>query len=89
LRARGRRARQSGQLDGALDDADTERVLARLAMRGRVVLCGAISQYNATELPPGPKNDLNLLLKRGRMEGFIILDYLARAGEAVQALAGW
>jgi NADPH-dependent curcumin reductase len=63
--------------------------LARLAMRGRVVLCGAISQYNATELPPGPKNYLNLLLKRGRMEGFIILDYLERAGEAVQALAGW
>ncbi|HMJ54960.1 MAG TPA: NADP-dependent oxidoreductase [Polyangiaceae bacterium] len=63
--------------------------LARLAMRGRVVLCGAISQYNATELPPGPKNYMNLLLKRGRMEGFIILDYLERAGEAVQALAGW
>jgi NADPH-dependent curcumin reductase CurA len=63
--------------------------LARLAMRGRVVVCGAISQYNAGELPPGPKHYLNLLLKRGRMEGFLVLDYLPRAGEAVMALAEW
>jgi NADPH-dependent curcumin reductase len=63
--------------------------LARLAMRGRVVLCGAIANYNATEQPPGPKNYLNLLLQRGRMEGFIVLDYMPRASEAVTALAGW
>ncbi len=63
--------------------------LARLAMRGRVVLCGAISGYNATEMPPGPKNYLSLLINRGRMEGFIILDYLHRAGEAIQELAPW
>ncbi|MBV8616479.1 MAG: NADP-dependent oxidoreductase, partial [Acetobacteraceae bacterium] len=49
--------------------------LARLAMHGRVVLCGAISIYNSTEPPPGPKNYLNLLLQRGRMEGFLVLDY--------------
>jgi hypothetical protein len=63
--------------------------LANLAMRGRVVLCGAISTYNDTELRPGPKNYLNLLTKRGRMEGFIILDYIARAMEAVMPLLGW
>jgi NADPH-dependent curcumin reductase CurA len=63
--------------------------LARLAMRGRVVLCGAIANYNATEQPPGPKNYLSLLLQRGRMEGFIVLDYMPRASEAVTALAGW
>jgi NADPH-dependent curcumin reductase len=63
--------------------------LARLALRGRVVLCGGIAQYNATEPAPGPKNYLNLVVQRGRMEGFIILDYLPRAGEAVGALAGW
>jgi NADPH-dependent curcumin reductase CurA len=63
--------------------------LARLALHGRVVVCGAISQYNSGELPPGPKHYLNLLLKRGRMEGFLVLDYLPRAGEAVMALAGW
>jgi hypothetical protein len=63
--------------------------LARLAMHGRVVVCGAISQYNAGEPPPGPKHYLNLLLKRGRMEGFLVLDYLPRAMEAVMELAGW
>jgi NADPH-dependent curcumin reductase len=63
--------------------------LARLAMRGRVVLCGAIAQYNDAEPPPGPKNYLSLLMQRGRMEGFIVLDYLPRAHEAVAALAGW
>jgi NADPH-dependent curcumin reductase CurA len=63
--------------------------LAQLAMRGRVVLCGAIATYNDTELRAGPKNYLNLLLKRGRMEGFIILDYLSRAPEAVMPLFTW
>jgi NADPH-dependent curcumin reductase CurA len=63
--------------------------LAQLAMRGRVVLCGAIASYNDAELGPGPKNYLNLLLKRGRMEGFIILDYLPRAAEGVMALFQW
>jgi NADPH-dependent curcumin reductase CurA len=63
--------------------------LAQLAMRGRVVLCGAISQYNAETLPPGPSNYLNLLIKRGRMEGFIILDYLGRFGEAQAEMFGW
>jgi NADPH-dependent curcumin reductase CurA len=63
--------------------------LARLAMRGRVVLCGGIANYNATEPPPGPKNYLNLIVQRGRMEGFLVLDYMSRAGEAIGALAGW
>ena len=70
---------------GAILDA----ALARLAMRGRVVLCGGIANYNATEPSPGPKNYMNLVRQRGRMEGFIVLDYLPRAGEAVGALAGW
>jgi NADPH-dependent curcumin reductase CurA len=63
--------------------------LARLALRGRVVLCGGIAGYNETEPLPGPKNYMNLVMQRGRMEGFIVLDYLPRAGEAVSALAGW
>jgi NADPH-dependent curcumin reductase CurA len=63
--------------------------LARLAFHGRVVVCGAIADYNRSELPPGPRNYLNLLLQRGRMEGFIILDFLERAGEAVAELARW
>ncbi len=63
--------------------------LARLAMRGRVVLCGGIANYNATEAPPGPKNYLQLIVQRGRMEGFLVSDFMPRAGEAVGALAGW
>ncbi len=68
---------------GVLDAA-----LANLAMRGRVVLCGAISQYNAAETT-GPKNYLALLVQRGTMEGFIVLDYVKRAPEAVAALLPW
>ena len=63
--------------------------LARLAMRGRVVLCGGIASYNATEPSPGPKNYLNLVVQRGRMEGFIVLDFMPRAAEAIGALSGW
>jgi NADPH-dependent curcumin reductase CurA len=63
--------------------------LARLAFHGRVVLCGAIADYNATEPPPGPRNYLALLNQRGRMEGFNVLDYYARAQEAVTELADW
>ncbi len=62
--------------------------LSQLALFGRVVLCGAISQYNATE-PKGPPGYLNLIAKRGRMEGFIVLDYLKRATEAIGPLATW
>lgn len=63
--------------------------LASLAMHGRVVLCGAISGYNDVDHIAGPKNYLNLLGRRGRMEGFIVLDFLDRQQEAVAALAGW
>jgi len=63
--------------------------LSCLAMRGRVVLCGAIARYSDRGVAPGPKNYLSLLVRRGRMEGFIVLDFFPRAGEAVAALAGW
>ena len=64
-------------------------VLAQLAMRGRIVLCGGIAHYNDSRPAPGPSNYLALVMKRGRMEGFIVLDYLSRSAEAVTALAGW
>lgn len=63
--------------------------LANIAHRGRVVLCGAISTYNEDGPPPGPSNYLNLLVRRGRMEGFIILDYLDRFPAAQIEMAGW
>ena len=63
--------------------------LARLALRGRVVLCGAIARYNDQAPSAGPKYLGNLIIQRGRMEGFIVLDFMPRAGEAIGALAGW
>lgn len=62
--------------------------LARIALRGRVVLCGAISQYENMNDMYGPPNYVNLISRRGRMEGFIILDYLHRYMEGVAALGG-
>ena len=64
-------------------------VLTRLNRRGRVALCGAISQINATELPPGPRNYLQLLAKSARMEGFTTLDFSRRYDEARADLARW
>ena len=64
-------------------------VLALIAMKARVVLCGGISRYNEEDPSPGPKNYFNLVLRRGRMEGFIVLDYASRFEEAIQELAGW
>jgi NADPH-dependent curcumin reductase CurA len=63
--------------------------LERLAMRGRVVLCGAIAAYNNNVLGPGPSRYRQLIRQRGRMEGFIVFDYLARYGEALAELRGW
>ncbi len=66
-----------------------EAALANLALRGRIVLCGAISGYNESTPPPGPKNYMKLLSQRGRMEGFVVIDFLPRATEAIDALAGF
>ena len=63
--------------------------LARLNRRGRVVLCGGISQYNAEKGVQGPKNYLTLLTQRGRMEGFIILDYVTEFPRAAQDMSAW
>jgi NADPH-dependent curcumin reductase len=66
-----------------------EAALANLAMHARVVLCGAISQYNAESAPSGPRNYMNLLVKRSRMEGFLVFDYFDRTAEAMAELAPW
>jgi NADPH-dependent curcumin reductase len=63
--------------------------LGQLALRGRVVLCGAIAGYNNEGRATGPANYLSLLIRRGRMEGFIILDYLQRFPEGQAEMAGW
>ncbi len=66
-----------------------EAAIGNLALRGRVVLCGAISQYNDERPRPGPNNLPVLISKRARMEGFIILDYASRYPEAIADLAQW
>jgi NADPH-dependent curcumin reductase CurA len=63
--------------------------LVRLARNARVVICGAISQYNATEPVAGPSNYLSLLVNRASMTGFVILDYYARYAEGLREMAGW
>ena len=63
-------------------------VLGRLARKARIVICGAISQYNNTTPVQGPKNYLSLLVNRARMEGMVVFDYTDRFPQAVAELAG-
>ncbi len=63
--------------------------LAHLALHGRVVVCGAMSSYNDVTGMTGPRNYLRLLVQRGRMEGFVVIDYLDRAPEAIAQLRQW
>jgi len=70
---------------GKIFDAE----LALINLRARIVLCGLIAQYNATEPMPGPYNLVNILTRRARMEGFIVTDFAKRANEAIMALAQW
>jgi NADPH-dependent curcumin reductase CurA len=57
-------------------------------MHARVVICGAISTYNETR-PRGPANYMMLLVRRARMEGFLVFDFAGRYREAGAELAGW
>lgn len=66
-----------------------EAALNHINLKARVVLCGGISGYNATAPIPGPSNIMNLVTMRARMEGFIVIDYLPKAGEAVADMMGW
>ena len=66
-----------------------EAALNHINMKARIVLCGGIANYNATEPQPGPTNLMNLVIMRARMEGFIVIDYMDRFGEGAAALAGW
>jgi NADPH-dependent curcumin reductase CurA len=63
--------------------------LARLAMGARIVICGAISQYNATKPVKGPSNYMSLLVHRASMTGMLVFDYAERYGQAAREMAGW
>ena len=66
-----------------------EAALAFLRNHGRVVICGLISQYTVAGAPPGPSTLGNLLVRRGRMEGFIVFDHLDKAARAIADLVRW
>jgi NADPH-dependent curcumin reductase len=64
-------------------------VLARLARGARIVICGAISQYNNTGAIKGPSNYMSLLVNRASMKGMLVMDYQARFPQAIREMAGW
>ncbi|MFL6659824.1 MAG: NADP-dependent oxidoreductase [Massilia sp.] len=64
-------------------------VLTRINLRARIVICGAISQYNNTSAVKGPANYLSLLVNRARMEGIVVFDYADRYHLGVAAMAKW
>lgn len=64
-------------------------VLMRINMKARIIICGAISQYNNTTPVKGPANYLSLLVNRARMEGIVVFDYASRYGDAVKEMGAW
>jgi hypothetical protein len=60
-----------------------------MAQFGRIVLCGGISSYNEETLPPGPSNYMQIVIRRLTVRGFILIDHLAQAGQAIAELSGW
>ncbi len=67
-----------------------EAALARLALHGRIIICGAISQYNnADNQPRGPRNYLSLLVNRGTMKGMVVMDYAKDYPAAGMQIAQW
>jgi hypothetical protein len=66
-----------------------EAALSRLRMHARVVICGAISQYNNLEEVKGPKNYMSLLVNRATMQGMIVMDYAPEYGKAAKEMGQW
>jgi NADPH:quinone reductase len=67
----------------------TDAVFMHLRENARIVICGQIDQYNATEIPQGPRLLSQLIVKRARAEGFLVFDYLERFPEARTTMAEW
>jgi len=63
--------------------------LSKLRMHARVVICGAISQYNNKSKIDGPSNYLSLLVTRSTMQGMVVMDYAQKFGEAAQQMGIW
>jgi NADPH-dependent curcumin reductase CurA len=63
--------------------------LANMRMNGRIPVCGMIAQYNATELPPGPSNIINVIPMRIMIKGFIVSDWFNLMPEFIRDMSGW
>ena len=63
--------------------------LSRLRMHARIVICGAISQYNNKTAVKGPSNYLSLLVNRATMQGMVVFDYAKKYGEAARDMGAW
>jgi NADPH-dependent curcumin reductase CurA len=66
-----------------------EAAVAHMTVKGRIVLCGMISSYNAEQPPPGPTNLFELIIRRVRMEGFLVGDYAGQFAAARRELEAW
>jgi NADPH-dependent curcumin reductase CurA len=64
-------------------------VLTRINRHARIIICGAISQYNNTEPVKGPANYLSLLVNRARMEGIVVFDYAERFPQAIAEMVAY
>ncbi len=63
--------------------------LSRLAFHARIVICGAISQYNNTTPIKGPSNYLSLLVNRASMKGMVVFDFAKDYGKASKQMGQW
>lgn len=63
--------------------------LSQIARNARIVICGAISQYNSTSGIKGPANYLSLLVNRASMTGMIVFDYADRYPQAMHEMSAW
>ncbi|HTZ28392.1 MAG TPA: NADP-dependent oxidoreductase [Streptosporangiaceae bacterium] len=86
------RAAANGRIDVYFDNVGGEQLevaISAMARSGRIALCGMISVYNETELPPGPSNLGMLIGKRLNVRGFLVSDHEDLRGEFEQAMTGW
>ena len=66
-----------------------ESVLFLININARIICCGSISNYTGEQMPVGPRNLTMLIVRRAKMQGFLVLDYYGRASEAIDDISKW